>query len=116
MFTFAQISDFHIAVPGSRMSKLRTDDHLRVMVSHLNKLPCVPEFVICTGDLVDEGSTEEYDILSEIISDLRMPYFFIPGNHDERDAMRKVFANHDYLSGHDGFIQYTIEDVYEYHL
>ena len=92
------------------MSKLRTDDHLRVMVSHLNKLPCAPEFVICTGDLVDEGSTEEYAILSEIISDLRMPYFFIPGNHDERDAMRKVFPNHDYLSGHDGFIQYTIED------
>ena len=110
MFTFAQISDFHITTSKGLISQLRTDDHLRVMVSHLNNLGETPAFVLCTGDLVDTGGAEEYDLLAEILSNLRMPYYFIPGNHDEREAMRQAFPNHGYLSGHDGFMQYEIED------
>ena len=64
MFTFAQISDFHITTSKGLISQLRTDDHLRVMVSHLNNLRETPAFVLCTGDLVDTGGAEEYDLLA----------------------------------------------------
>jgi len=111
MLIFAQISDFHISLPEGRAERtFQTAAHLRVAVAHLNALPQPPEFVLCTGDLVDGGGPGEYAILAEILSGLAMPYFLIPGNHDDRDAMRQAFPGHGYLAGHDGFMQYTIED------
>jgi 3',5'-cyclic AMP phosphodiesterase CpdA len=34
--------------------------------------------------------------------------YLVPGNHDDRDAMRRVFVDHDELAG-DGYVQYTID-------
>lgn len=111
MFTFAQISDFHISGPdGNADRTMQTTAHLKVAVEHLNNLPERPEFVLCTGDLVDQGGAEAYAILADILDQLSMPFYLIPGNHDNREAMRAAFPSHGYLSGHDGFMQYTIED------
>ncbi|MBT5195162.1 MAG: phosphodiesterase [Rhodospirillaceae bacterium] len=111
MFTFAQISDFHISAPdGTADLMFQTAAHLRVAVAHLNNLPERPAFVLCTGDLVDGGGVEPYAILAEILAGLNMPFYLIPGNHDDSDAMRRAFPDHGHLAGHDGFIQYTIED------
>ncbi len=111
MFTFAQISDFHISLPDGMADKtLQTAAHLRIAVAHLNALPERPEFVLCTGDLVDSGGEGEYAILAEILAGLDMPFFLIPGNHDDRTGLAQAFPDHDYLSGHDGFMQYTIEE------
>ena len=110
MFTFAQISDFHISTPeGTADTLYQTARHLRIAVAHLNDLPQRPEFVLCTGDLVDGGGADEYAILTEILGSLTMPSYLIPGNHDDRAAMRQAFPGHGYLHGHDGFMQYTIE-------
>ncbi len=109
--TFAQISDFHISEPDGMAQRLyKTAEHLRVAVAHLNALPEPPAFVLCTGDLVDAGGAGEYAILAEILGHLAMPFYLIAGNHDDRAAMRRAFPGHGYLAGHDGFMQYTIED------
>jgi 3',5'-cyclic AMP phosphodiesterase CpdA len=111
MFTFAQISDFHISLPdGNADRMLQTVAHLRIAVAHLNQLPESPDFVLCTGDLADGGGAEEYAILADILAGLTMPFYLIPGNHDDREAMRRAFPAHGYLAGHDGFMQYTLED------
>jgi len=111
MFTFAQISDLHISLPdGNADRTFQTAAHLRIAVAHLNALSQPPEFVLCTGDLVDGGGLAEYAILAEILAGLAMPYFLIPGNHDDREDMRRSFPDHTYLDGHDGFMQFTIED------
>ena len=110
MFTFAQITDFYVSTLDGDMDRLyQTARHLRVAVAHLNGLPQRPEFVLCTGDLVEAGGAGEYAILAEILEQLTMPFYLIPGNHDDRAAMREAFPGHDYLAGHDGYIQYTIE-------
>ncbi len=110
MFTFAQITDFHISMPDGMADRMyQTARHLRLAVAHLNGLPQRPEFVLCTGDLVDGGEDEEYAILANILAQLTMPFYLIPGNHDDRAAMRRAFPEHGYLAGHDGFMQYTIE-------
>ena len=36
-----------------------------------------------------------------------MPLYLIPGNHDERGALRAAFPQHHYLRHRDEFIQYT---------
>ena len=110
MFTFAQITDFHVSRPDGRADRMyQTARHLAVAVAHLNGLLPRPEFVLCTGDLVDGGGDAEYVILADILGQLTMPFYLIPGNHDDRAAMRQAFPAHDYLAGHDGFMQYTIE-------
>ena len=38
-----------------------------------------------------------------------MPVYLIPGNHDDRGAMRRVFADHRYMP-RDGYIQYVVDD------
>ena len=111
MFTFAQISDCHISLPDGKVdSTLQTTAHLRVAVAHLNQLPERPEFILLTGDLVDGGGRAEYAVLADILAGLTMPFYLIPGNHDDRVAMRQTFPDHGYLGGHDGFMQYTLED------
>lgn len=110
MFTFAQITDFHISEPGGSADHMyQTAKHLQVAVAHLNCLPQRPEFVLCTGDLVDGGGAAEYTILAEILGQLTMPFYLIPGNHDDRAALCQAFPAHGYLTGHDGYMQYTLE-------
>src|SRR5262249_30238375 len=50
----------------------------------------------------------EYCRLKALLAPLAMPIYLIPGNHDEREALRRVFPDHAYLPP-EGFIQYVIE-------
>jgi 3',5'-cyclic AMP phosphodiesterase CpdA len=103
----AQISDLHIKRHGKlAYGVVDTAAALERSVAALNRLNPQPDLVLATGDLVDEGSEEEYGRLRDILSPLRMPVFALPGNHDERGALRQAFPT---LAG-DGFVQYTIED------
>ena len=107
----AQITDTHIKAAG-RLAYRRVDsaDKLVNCVAHLDALATRPDVVLLTGDLVDLGRPEEYALLREILSPLRMPIHVIPGNHDERGAMRKAFADHAYLPRTGEFLQYVLED------
>ena len=107
----AQISDPHIAAPGSKMDQAcRTSHHLERAVHHLNALQPRPTVALVTGDLTDRGEIEEYERLRPMLDRLAMPTYLIPGNHDDRDNLRRVFDNHPYLAGDGGFLQYTVED------
>ncbi len=107
----AQISDTHVSTPDSRNDRLfRTAEHLAAAVAHLNALHPRPDLVLATGDLVERGGIDEYERLREILTPLAMPLFLIPGNHDDRENLTKVFADHAYLPRNGAFLQYTVED------
>jgi 3',5'-cyclic AMP phosphodiesterase CpdA len=107
----AQITDPHVGAVGGRMDRLyRTASHLRRAVRHLNALKPAPDAVLATGDLVEHGGVAEYRRLRAILAPLRAPVYLIPGNHDDRDTLRRVFDDHRYLP-RTGFIQYTVEDA-----
>ena len=106
----AQISDTHVQLPGGLLDRnYNTAGNLARAVRHLNACTPQPDVVLLTGDAVDSGSPAEYGRLREILSALRAPLFVIPGNHDERDAMRRAFSDGGYLP-EQGFLQYTVED------
>lgn len=108
MFVAAQISDFHIGLPDGRMDqRYGTAEHLARAVKHLNALAPRPDVALATGDLVDGGSPEEYARLRELLAPLAMPVFLVPGNHDDREAMRAAFPE---TLPAEGFLQYAIED------
>src|SRR3989441_12049366 len=79
-------------------------------VAEILRLPQRPDLVLATGDLTDSGRAEEYAHLRELLAPLPMPVYFIPGNHDERGALRAAFPEHAYLRQWDPFVQYAIDD------
>ena len=106
----AQITDTHISIPGGLLERnYDTAGCLVRAVRHLNSLEPAPDVVLLTGDTVDEGTAAEYDRLREILVPLKAPLYVIPGNHDDREAMRRAFADHAYLP-HTGFLHYVVDE------
>ncbi len=108
---FAQISDLHIRRAGELYNgTCDTLERLRACVESLNNLEPKPDFVIATGDLADEPDAEAYRVLKRELSRLGMPYFIMPGNHDDRETLREGFPEADYLGMGSGSSSYCIED------
>ena len=103
----AQISDTHILSPESDQpaASLRADC-LRRCVADINRQE--PDAVILTGDTVQHGQTDEYALLRDLLAPLEAPLYPVPGNRDDKNAMRAVFG--DCMSGSGEFLHYAIED------
>jgi 3',5'-cyclic AMP phosphodiesterase CpdA len=106
-----QISDLHIK-PERKLAyrKVDTAAMLERCVARILALPQVPDVVVATGDLVDFGTEAEYRLLRELLAPLTMPLYLLPGNHDGREGLRTVFADHAYLRQWAPFVQYAIDD------
>ena len=92
--TVAQLSDTHIGPPGYRCAgRVDTAGFLRAAVDHVNGLDPAPNAVLVTGDLVDAGGREPYRVLRGLLEALVVPWYLLPGNHDDRDALRDEFPD-----------------------
>ncbi|MBX9689508.1 MAG: 3',5'-cyclic-AMP phosphodiesterase [Candidatus Obscuribacterales bacterium] len=49
----------------------------------------IPDFYLFTGDLSQDETEESYKRLASAVSDCGAPCFFLPGNHDRRDEMKR---------------------------
>lgn len=110
---FAQLSDIHLDLPGSTgRCGINTGERLHRVVDRLNTVFHRPEFVIISGDLVNDPSPERYAFLRTLLDTLTVPYFLMVGNHDDREMLRTQFPDHAYLhtgfAGDTGFVQYEI--------
>lgn len=106
-----QISDTHIKAGRKRAyGVVDTAAMLEQCVAQVRGLPQRPDAVLLTGDLVDLGRADEYGLLRELLAPLDMPLYLMPGNHDERIALRQAFPEHKYLRQWEPFIQYSIDD------
>ena len=89
----AQISDPHVTVDGTSVRQLvDTPQRLRDAFDTLAALPQVPDVILFTGDLVNDGTVEEYDLLAEILEHAPAPILPVPGNHDNRSHFHQLFA------------------------
>jgi 3',5'-cyclic AMP phosphodiesterase CpdA len=48
--------------------------------------------VLVSGDLAENAADAEYEQVLELLAPLRAPVFVLPGNHDDRAALRRHFA------------------------
>lgn len=112
----AQISDIHLVPKGELAYEAAdTANALGKVVNHIKGLSPTPDVLIVTGDIADGGRLDSYHLARELLAPLEMPVFMVPGNHDHKGRMAKVFSDHAYLrtnsdSPKGGFICYAIED------
>jgi 3',5'-cyclic-AMP phosphodiesterase len=104
-----QLTDLHIREPGRlAYGRIDTAPYLRRAVDSVLRLKQRPDAVVITGDLTDFGRAQEYEHLAQLLAPLTMPVYLLPGNHDDRDQLRRSFPQHAYL-GSGGFVQYTVD-------
>ena len=73
----------------------------------------VPDAVVLTGDLTDNGLPEEYSELRHMLRRHlgHLPLYLIPGNHDRRENFRAALAEFHGVTTDPEFVQYVVEDL-----
>jgi 3',5'-cyclic-AMP phosphodiesterase len=71
-------------------------------IDTLNLLSPRPDLVVISGDIADSSRPEEYEHARTLLGALQIPFAVIPGNHDRRAPMRKVFPDPAYGPGDGG--------------
>lgn len=62
--------------------------------------------MLVSGDLAENAADAEYEQVLDLLAPLRAPIFVLPGNHDDRAALRRHFA----VPGADGEpVQYAAD-------
>ena len=107
----AQITDTHIKAKGALAygNVLDSASCLKKVIKHCNKFKPKIDLVIVTGDLTDSGQIEEYEEFNKILRLLKIPWFIIPGNHDNNQNLFKFFDNHEYLPRKGKYCNYVID-------
>ncbi|MEM7343364.1 MAG: phosphodiesterase [Chloroflexota bacterium] len=100
------LSDLHFVTPPATMFGFDPSAHITAAINYINQFHSDADYCIITGDLVDDGEKQSYLNLKSLLAPLTMPLFPIVGNHDNRAALREVFAP-PITDQHD-FVQYTV--------
>ena len=84
----AQVTDTHLEQQrGGRLLGMDTDASLKHVLELVRSSP--PQLVLATGDLANHGTDEAYARVRERFDELGVPWFWLPGNHDDRGAMQR---------------------------
>ncbi|MBF2056967.1 MAG: metallophosphoesterase [Cyanobacterium sp. T60_A2020_053] len=95
-FTLIQITDTHLL-----------DDHNEILRGHnpYQNLQMVlqqvktyqPDGLLLTGDLADQGSALAYKYLSEEMNEFNCPIYWLHGNHDNPEHLKKILTPSQHL-------------------
>jgi 3',5'-cyclic AMP phosphodiesterase CpdA len=88
-FLLLQLSDLHIGADPSEVDPVAS---LRAAVEAVQALPDRPDALLVSGDLSDDGSASSYERAAELLAPLGLPTHVLPGNHDDRAALRRAFG------------------------
>ncbi|MEL6161421.1 MAG: phosphodiesterase [Cyanobacteria bacterium J06623_5] len=106
----AQISDLHVLAGDDRAYGIvDTNSLVAGAIAHINQLTPQPDCIVASGDLVHYGTLAEYQQLKTLLSALKVPVYLLPGNHDSRENMRKIFPEHTYWPTDSEYLHYIVK-------
>jgi len=101
-FRFAFISDTHIGSPDGK-----AEEDLRRTVADINQMTDIA-FVVLTGDITELGTNDEIKRAKEILDELKVSWYIIPGNHDTGwsesggDSFVRIFGDDKFSFEYEG--------------
>jgi Icc protein len=102
-FILAQLSDPHI---GAEWAGGDPVARFAEAVTSVRAMPSQPDALLVSGDLADNASDAEYELVRELLAPLQAPLYVLPGNHDDRRALHRHFG----VPGADGDpVQYSVD-------
>jgi 3',5'-cyclic AMP phosphodiesterase CpdA len=84
-----QLSDLHIGAEWGGPDPAQT---LAEVVERVKVIGLRPDAVLVTGDLTEHAAAPEYEFVRDTVGGLGAPALVLPGNHDERGAIRAAFG------------------------
>jgi 3',5'-cyclic AMP phosphodiesterase CpdA len=90
-FDFVIINDIHAVDDAD--GKWLND----VVLKSIREQPEKPDFLIIAGDLSEDGSTRQVNMVKDVVSSLKLPLYVVVGNHDyvpktkDRTAYERAF-------------------------
>lgn len=91
MLKIIQITDCHLVPEGGRLFESDPAARLAACIDSILAEHSDAALAVLTGDLAHDGEAEAYALLRRELSRLPMPWRVLPGNHDDRAAMRAAF-------------------------
>jgi 3',5'-cyclic-AMP phosphodiesterase len=84
-----QFSDLHIGGPSDERDP---EAAFSLAIRTALELRAEPDAAVISGDLTERGGDGEYELVADLVAKLNVPTYVLPGNHDDRGAMRRCFA------------------------
>jgi 3',5'-cyclic-AMP phosphodiesterase len=98
-----QLSDPHI---GATWAGSESVPRFAAAVESVCAIRPQPDAVLVSGDLADHATDEEYEQVRELLAPLDAPLYVLPGNHDDRRALRRHFG---VPGGADEPVRYSVD-------
>jgi 3',5'-cyclic AMP phosphodiesterase CpdA len=89
-FVLAQLSDPHLGEDPRGGTDPRSS--FASAIEAVARLATPVDAVLVTGDVAEHGGAEEYALAGELLGRLGVPVHYLPGNHDDRAAMRGAYG------------------------
>lgn len=105
MFKAIWMSDPHFACEG-RVLGHDPRVRLQAAIDHINQHHSDAGFCIISGDMVNRGTSADYNALQSRLERLAVPFLPMVGNHDDRSIFRSTLPLPD--SCMENFIQYSV--------
>ena len=102
-FALVQLTDPHL---GARWSTTAASGLAAAVGAVGRTLGRVPDAVVVTGDIASTPTDAEYAEARTLLDGLGAPVHVIPGNHDDRDGLRRHF---DFPRTQAGTLSYALE-------
>ena len=105
---FIQLTDLHIPPEGEKPLDLDIRGNFLKLIDKVKKHQ--PDFFVVTGDLCYlDGQVPIYDWIKEQLDKMEVPYYVIPGNHDDSSMLAKQFGIVPWLQDGTLFFEANIE-------
>ncbi|HYO88815.1 MAG TPA: metallophosphoesterase [Candidatus Limnocylindrales bacterium] len=94
LLRFVHLSDTHISAdPNYTIAEADYPAMAgaRELVRQVNALPFAPDFVLHTGDVTFDPQEDAYLAARDILSGIKYPTYYVPGNHDKAEMLQRAF-------------------------
>lgn len=103
MIEFIHISDTHFG-PTPEMDIRGANPYRKntALVKAIQDLPFDPQFIVHTGDIVNDPDEDAYQIANHVMGHFQQPVYYVSGNHDHTSMISKIMRQPGNMAMLDG--------------